>query len=158
MSQSLLSMKDRRETSLEINNPVPAQIFSLLVSDALQRFFRLHHGDGVCKAFQVFRQASLIGSTEKPFRECLSLIGWKILVSRIACQVDYSLRPQHAVQVLVQKDLGKALQYLAIKFHGMRFSPAEAKFIDREKTLQDDTPPDHLSIVCRFLLYNPTPA
>ena len=59
VGQSLLGVKNRRKSSLKINNPVPAQIFSLFVSHALQRFLGLHDGDGVLEPFQSISPDSL---------------------------------------------------------------------------------------------------
>jgi hypothetical protein len=129
----------------------------LLISDALQRFFPLHHGDGVCKAFQVFREASLIGSPEKPFRECLRVIGWKIscIPYRVPSRLQFAAAARRPGARAKGPWEGSAIPGDQVSWDAVLSS--EAKSIDREKTLQDDTPPDHLSIVCRFLLYNPTP-
>ena len=106
----LLGMKNRRKASFKINDPVAAQIFGLFVSDALQRILGLHYRDGMCESLQIFRQASLIGSADKTIRRAPEGHRWKVCVFRISGQFDDCLRPQHAIQVLVQKDFGKTLQ------------------------------------------------
>ncbi len=103
-------MKHWREASLKIDNPVAAQIFGLLIGDALQRFFGLHHCDGVREALQIFRKAALIRSAKKPLGKCLRGVCRKVRILSVSSQINHGLRPQHTVQVLVQKDFGKALQ------------------------------------------------
>jgi len=70
-------MEDWGKASLEINHSIAAQILGLFISDALQSFLGLHDGDGVHKPFQVFCQAALIGSAEKPIGKRTSIIGGK---------------------------------------------------------------------------------
>jgi hypothetical protein len=57
------------------------------------------------------------------------------------------LRPQYAVQVLVQKDFGKALQQLFIKFHGVKCCKIIHHFSDQ---ILSPSP-------VRLVLYNSTP-
>src|SRR6202790_4215273 len=102
-------MKNGSKTGLEINNPVSTQIFGLFVGDALQRLFCLHHCDGVREALQIFCKTPLIRSAKEPLRKCLWGIGWELRVVCVSRQLNDSLRPQHTVQMLVQKDFGKAL-------------------------------------------------
>ena len=66
MGQSLTGMKYRRETSFKVNHAVFAQILGLFISHALERLFRLHHRDGVGKAFEIFGQAPLVGALMEP--------------------------------------------------------------------------------------------
>ncbi len=68
MGQSLASVKDRREAGFKIDHAILTQIFGLLVCDPLQRLFRLHDGDGVGKAFQIFGEAALVRALMKPLR------------------------------------------------------------------------------------------
>ena len=69
------------------------------------------------KAFQIFGEAALIRAAKKPFGQGLGIVGWQILVVRVFGQLNYSLRPQHAIQMLVQENLGKRLQKRFIKLH-----------------------------------------
>jgi len=71
-------MKDGRETSFKVNHTVFAQILGLLVSDALESFFRLHHRDGVGEAFEIFSQAALVGALMEPVGQRSRIAGWKV--------------------------------------------------------------------------------
>ena len=77
VGQSLSGVKNRRETGFEINHAVPAQVFGLFVGDALQRFFGLHHGDGVSEAFQIFGQAALVRALMEPLAPALPDLWWE---------------------------------------------------------------------------------
>ena len=99
-------VKDRREASFKIDHAILAQIFGLLVRDPLQRLFGLHHRDGVGKAFQVLGETSLVRALMKPLRQRRRIAGGKFGVLRFFCQVNDGLRPQYAVEVLVQKHFG----------------------------------------------------
>ena len=99
-------MKNRREAGLEIDDAVAAQILSLLISHALQRFFRLHHGDGMSKTFQIFGKASLIRASKKPLRQFVRIIGRKALIALFFRQLDDCPWTQDTVEMFVQKNLG----------------------------------------------------
>src|SRR5271169_557124 len=52
----------------------------------------------------------------------MRLLCGKLAVFFTSCQLNDCFRPEHAVQVLVQKHFGKTLQDFAIQFHrGLRF-------------------------------------
>ena len=104
----LLGMKDGSKASLKIDNSLPTQVFGLFVGHALQRLLGLHHRDGVREPLQIFRQTALIGAAKKPLGKFLGIVGWKIRVFCVSRQFNHSLRPQHAIQMLVQEDFGKA--------------------------------------------------
>ena len=99
-------MKHRRKASLEVDHTVPAQVLRLFIGHALQRLLRLHHRDGVREAFQVLSEAALIGTLVKPLRERRGVLGGETGVFRVFRQIDDGLRPQDAVEVLVEKNLG----------------------------------------------------
>ena len=80
MSQSLAGMKNGRKASFKVNHAIFAQIFGLLVSDALQRLFRLHHRDGVGEAFQVFGQTALVRALMEPLGQRNRIAGWKVRI------------------------------------------------------------------------------
>ncbi len=103
MRQSVAGVKDRREARFKIDHAIVAQIFGLLVRDPLQRVFRLHHGDGVRKSFQIFGETSLVRALMKPLGQRRRIAGGKIGVFCLLGQVNDGLRPQHAVQMFVQK-------------------------------------------------------
>ena len=75
-----------------------------------QRVFGLHHGDRVRKPFQIFGETSLVSSTEEPLRKSVRIVGWQVRIFGIPRQLNDRLRTQHAIQVLVQKNLGNPLQ------------------------------------------------
>src|SRR6266481_6726495 len=60
VAQSFPSMKNWGKASLKVDYAVPAQVFRLFISYSLEGLLGLHHGDGVGKAFQIFRQAALV--------------------------------------------------------------------------------------------------
>jgi hypothetical protein len=151
-----LSVKNRCKPSLKINNPVAAEIFGLFVSHALQRLLSLHDGDRVLETLQVFRQTALIGSAKKPIGQGLRVVvgnfGWKVGIFRGSSQFDNCLRPQHAIQVLVQQNFGKTLEQFFIESHkksAMEMgsaSPANVQL--NHGALQDDTPPYRWRSLC----------
>src|SRR5215831_18801216 len=69
MGQPLTDMKNEGKASLEINYTVAAQVFRLLIGDAIQRFLGLHHCDSVRKPLKVFRQTALIRAVVEPVRQ-----------------------------------------------------------------------------------------
>ena len=107
---SLLGVKDRRKASLEIDNPIPTQVFGLFVRDTLQRILSLHHRNGVREALQIFRKTPLIRPAKKPLSECFRRIGGKVCVFCISCQFNHGSRSQHTIQMLVQENFGSAFQ------------------------------------------------
>lgn len=110
MGQSFLRMKDRSKTSLEINNPISTQILCLFVRNPLQRLFGLHHRDRMGKAFQILRETPLIRSAKEPLRKGIRIVRGQARVFDIPGQICDALRPQNAIQMLVQKDFGKTYQ------------------------------------------------
>src|SRR5579872_738491 len=117
-------MENRSKARLKINHPISAQVFRLFISDALQRLLGLHHSDGVREALQIFRQIPLICPAKEPLRKSLWITGRESCIFCVSCQIDYGLRPQHTIQMLVQKDFGKTLQQCFVKFHGSGLLPA----------------------------------
>src|SRR5438876_3053615 len=100
-----------------MDHAVAAYVFRLFMSYSFERLLALHHGDGVRKAFQVFRQASLVCPLVEPTCQAFRILGGKLAVFRASSQLNYRSRPQDAVQVFVQENLGEALQYSAIELH-----------------------------------------
>ena len=94
-------MKNWRKACFKINNSIPAQVFGLFISDALQRLFSLHNCNRVLEALQVFCETPLIRAAEEPLGKCIGVGGWKAGVFGISCQGNHRLRPQNAIQVLV---------------------------------------------------------
>jgi len=94
-------MKNGCKASLEINNSILAKILGLFIRDPLQRLFGLHDCNRMRKAFQVFCQAPLIRSAEKPLGKRIWIFGRQASVFAISGQLNNSSRPQHAVQVFV---------------------------------------------------------
>ena len=117
MGQSVAGVKDRREAGFKIDHAILAQIFGLLVGDPLQRLFGLHDCDGVGKAFQIFGETAFVGALMKPLRQRCGIAGRKVRVFCFFRQVNDGLRPQHAVEVLMQEHFWQAIQSGFIKFH-----------------------------------------
>ena len=117
VAQSFSRVKDRGEASLKIDDAVAAQIFRLFVGDAFERFFGLHYGDGVDKAFEIFWEAPLVRSLVEPVRELFRVFGGKLSVSFASGQLDDRFRAEDAVEVLVEQNLGEGLQEGVIKRH-----------------------------------------
>ena len=106
MGQSLLCVEDRRKTGFKIYDTVFVEILGLFIRYALQSLLGLHHRDSVREAFEVRGKTSLVGAPIKPFCQRLLIRGRKIRISRFFRQVDYGLRTQNAVQVLMQENFG----------------------------------------------------
>jgi hypothetical protein len=98
-------MKDGCEASFVINDAVMAKILGLLEGDTFECFLGLRNCDRVFKALQVFCEASLVRALMKPLGQSFRIIRWQIGILRILGKFDYGLRPQNAVQVLVEQDL-----------------------------------------------------
>ena len=67
----------------------------------------MHHATGVRESFQVQRQAASLRAAVKPFAERARVVGGQRRVALIQRQVDRRLRPQAAVEMIVQQDLGQ---------------------------------------------------
>lgn len=103
-------MKNWRKAGFEIYNPIPTKILGLFVGNALQSLFRLHHRDRMRKALQIFRKTPLICSAQEPLRKRIRIVRGQACVFHFPGQINNALRPQHTIQMLVQKDLGKTYQ------------------------------------------------
>jgi hypothetical protein len=110
-------VKNWGETSLEIDNAVASQVFRLFVSDTLEGFFGLHYGDGVGKAFQIFWEASLVGTLVEPVGELFGIFGGKSVIASGIGQVDDGFGTEDAVEVFVEQHLGEAFQQFVINVH-----------------------------------------
>jgi hypothetical protein len=110
VAESSARVKNGREASLEVNHAVAAEVLGLLIGNALQRAFGLHHGDRVGEALQVLGKVSLVCAPVEPGGQLVGIYRGKRRVSRLACQFDDGLRTEHAVEVLVQEHLGKGLE------------------------------------------------
>ena len=110
MSQSFLRVKDRSKPGLKINDTVSTEIFGLFVRHALQRLFRLHDRNRMREPFQIFCETSLIRAAEEPLGKSIGIVCRKAFVPGISRQINDGLRSQHAIQMLVQEDFGKAYQ------------------------------------------------
>jgi hypothetical protein len=102
MGKPFFGMKNRRKSSLEIDDAIAMEVLGLLVSNSLQRLFRLHNGNGVRETPQILGQAALIRPAMEPFTEFLGIAGRKLCVPGVASELDDRLRPQYTVEVLVQ--------------------------------------------------------
>ncbi len=110
VGQSLAGMKNRRKAGFKVNHAILAQVFGLFVGDALQRLFGLHDRDGVREALQIFGEAALVRALMKPLGQRRRIAGGKLRVFCELCQINDGLRPQHAIEVFMQKNFWQAPQ------------------------------------------------
>src|SRR5580704_8639064 len=68
-------MEDRRETRFKVDQAVTAQVLDLFKGDTLQCFFRLHDRDGVCEAFEIFGETTLVRALMEPLGKGLRIVG-----------------------------------------------------------------------------------
>ena len=105
--QSPVGVEDRRETRLDVHHAVVVHVLDHLVGDALERLGGLHHAAGVREAFEVERQAAALRAAVKPLGQLAGVGGRQRGVALVPGQLDDRLRPQAAVEMVVQEDLGQ---------------------------------------------------
>ncbi len=66
MRQSFTGMKNGGETAFEINNAIATEVFSLFISDPLQRLLGLRNRNGVRETLQIFGQTAFIRALVEP--------------------------------------------------------------------------------------------
>src|SRR5579863_8401784 len=110
-------MKQRSEPRLEVNDTVVAEIFRLLVSYALKGFLGLHHRDRVLETLKIFGETALICALMKPLRELFRITRRQVGIPDCDREIDDSLRPQNAVEVLMKQHLRQFLQQAFVELH-----------------------------------------
>src|SRR5215831_2343267 len=113
-------MEDRRETRLDVGDAVAMHVFDHLVGDALERLGRLHHAGRVRESLEVEREAAPLRAAMKPPGEIARISGGEVFVPLFLRQFDDGLRPQAAVEVIVQQHLGQRSNQLLVDFHERR--------------------------------------
>ena len=105
--QALLGAELGREAHLGVDDAVGGEILRALVGDPFDRVAVLHHADGVGERLEVEHEVVALGAAVEPRREVVDVGGRQGVVAVLAGQLDHGLRPQPAVEVVVEQRLGR---------------------------------------------------
>jgi hypothetical protein len=94
------------EPHLGVDHAVIGQVLGRFPGDAVERFRCLHHADGVPEGVQVEVEMAAVGARGERRGELIGIARRQAGIPGFVGQVDDRLRPQPAVQVVVQQDLG----------------------------------------------------
>ena len=100
-------MELRGVTHLCIDHPVGGQILNALAGDPVQSVNGLHHHQCLGEGLEVPLERAGIGVDPEPGAKCARLTCRKPLVANGVGELDDRLRAQSAVQVVMQKCLGR---------------------------------------------------
>src|SRR5262245_50737787 len=115
--QPLVGVEHGREARFDVHDAVAVHVLDHLVGDTLERGVGLHHAARVSKPFEVQRQAAALRPAVKPGGELARVAGGQRVVALFARQLDCRRRPQAAVEVVVQEDLGHGSDRRVIELH-----------------------------------------
>ena len=148
-------MKDRRKASFKVNHAVSAQILGLFIGHALQRLFRLHDGNRVRKALQIFGETSLICSAKKPLAEGLGIVRRKLRISHILRQLQSLFAAAARHPDARAKELWEGFAIISVSsFMGSLSIAGSGSVQTISSALQDNIPFRGSDSSC--VLYNPT--
>jgi hypothetical protein len=103
--QALAGMEDWGKPCFDIHDSVLVHVLHHFVSDALEAFVGLHHATGVREAFEIERQTAPLGAAVKPRGQVARIGRRQRVVTLILRQLDDRLRPQPAIEMVVQQNL-----------------------------------------------------
>ena len=95
----------RREAHLGVHDAVGGEVQRALARHPVDRVGGLHHADGVRERLEVAHQRAGVGRLPEPRAELGRIGGGQVAVPVRVGQLDHRLRPQPAVEVVVQQDL-----------------------------------------------------
>ena len=101
-----------RVAHLGVHDAVGGQVLHALAGDPGQRRGGLHHRDRVVERLEVALQRAGVGGLGEPAAERLG-VGRGQLVADLGGEVDDRLRPEPAVEVVVEQHLGRAQDLVA---------------------------------------------
>ncbi len=103
--QPTLLMQLGREPHFCVHDAVCGEVDRGLVGDPMQRGLGLHHRERVLERREVLENVARVGSTPEPRRELVNVRRRQLPVADRIGQLDDRLRPQPAVEVVVQQHL-----------------------------------------------------
>ena len=106
--QPLRRRQLRREAHLGVDDAVGGEVERALAGHPVDRLGPLHHADGVREGLQVAHQRAGVGGLPEPAAEALGVGGRQVAVAVLVGELEHRLRPQPAVEVVVQEHLGRA--------------------------------------------------
>lgn len=111
--EALLGAQFGSHAHLGVHHAVGGQVASTFVRHALDGVLVLHDSHGVGEGFQVQNEVVALGATVEPLGEIGHVGGGEAAIAVLGRQFDHGLGSESAVEVIVQQDLGCALQDLA---------------------------------------------
>ncbi len=141
-AQAAIGQELRRHAHLGVDDPIRRQVLRAFGGDSLDGVARLEDGDGVPEALQVLLERAAVGACGEPAAQLGGIGGRELLVADLGGQLDHRLRPQPAVEMVVQQHLRRATDDVTIAgaarlFHGRRsYLPPDSSAQPREITCE----------------------
>ena len=133
--ESLVDVENRREARLDVHHAVAVHVFDHFVGDAFERLGGLHDAAGVREALEIERQAAALGAAVKPLGEIAGVGGREAVVTLLPGQLDDRLRPQAAVEMIVQQHLGQRSNRPFVNLHRNNITPRGGSKLSREAAI-----------------------
>ncbi len=122
--QALLDVQLGGEPDLGVDDAVGGQVLGALGGHPDQRVHALQHGHRVPERLQVALQRTGVRRGQEPAAQLVGHRGRQALVADRVGQLEDRGRPQPAVQVVVQQDLGRVTDGVEVQRHG---HPSQAR-------------------------------
>jgi hypothetical protein len=100
------------EPDLGIHDPVVGQVLGALGGDPGQRVPGLHHADCVLECLEVQLELAALRGRRHPLGEAGRVVGGQAPVTALPGEFHDGLRPQPAIEVIVQQHLRNAADLL----------------------------------------------
>ncbi len=101
------------EPDLGVDHAVGGQVDRRLVGDPLDRLRLLHHGERVLERRQVLQEVGGLGAAVN--QRCSVSTSVDGSPADLVGEFDHGLRPQPAVEMVVQQDLRRPLRLLGVR-------------------------------------------